>query len=118
MISDRTENRPLNPDAHVLPDFVIELDEDRKCVAASDSFCKILGYRRQDLMGKTLDEITVPRTNDIAVLCDLFKKSRYMHGIWVFRNRSKTAKIFMRYEAWLREDSRIECILELIGAGA
>jgi PAS domain S-box-containing protein len=118
MTSDSTPNELQRPNAHVAPDFVIELDVDRKCVAASDGFCKVLGYRRQDLVGKKLDDITVPRTNDIAVVCDLFQQSRYMHGIWVFRNRSKTAKIFMRYEARLREDSHVECNLELIGAGA
>lgn len=33
---------------------------DRQYVAVTDGVCKLLGYSRNDLIGKTIDEITAP----------------------------------------------------------
>ena len=104
--------------AHVLPDFIVSVDKNRKYLDVSDDFCKILGYSRGELIGKRFDEITAPGTNNIAVVFGLFLRIRYMHGIWIFLDRSRTTKILVRYEAWLLLDSRIECKMELLGAGA
>jgi PAS domain S-box-containing protein len=105
-------------DAKVLPDFTAQIDGQRKYVDVSDGFCKILGYTREELIGKRCDELTAPRTNNIPVIFELFRRNNYMHGIWVFIHRSRTTLILMRYEAWLGADSRIKCNMELLGAGA
>jgi PAS domain S-box-containing protein len=91
---------------------------ERRYTEVSSGFCKILGYGRQELIGKRVDEITAPHTNDIPVIFDLFLKNRYMHGIWIFLNRPGNTKILVRYEARLVSDVHIECTMELIGAGA
>jgi PAS domain S-box-containing protein len=103
--------------AHVQPDYSVVVNSDRKYTEVSDSFCELLGYRREELLGKRYDDFTAPRTNDIPVVLELFIKSGYMHGIWVFVHRSGT-KILVRYEAWIRRDGQYQGHMELLGAGA
>jgi PAS domain S-box-containing protein len=117
MSSHETTGDPHEFDAHVYPDYTVQVDMDRKYVDVSDAFCNVLGYSRKELIGKRFDEVTAPRTNDIPVVFELFLRNRYMHGIWILLNRSQTTRIIVRYEAWLREDRRIECNMELLGAG-
>jgi PAS domain S-box len=55
-------------DAHVFPDYTVQVDMNRKYVDASNSFCRVLGYSRKELIGERFDEVTAPRTNDIPVV--------------------------------------------------
>jgi PAS domain-containing protein len=41
----------------VAPTYTNVVDDDRRFVRVSDSFCELLGYRSQELIGKTFDEI-------------------------------------------------------------
>jgi len=118
MASAKTDDAVREFDAHVLPDYSAELDLNRRYLVVSDGLCKVLDYSREELIGKQLDEITAPRTNTIPVTFELFLRNHYMHGVWIFVNHSRNVKLFMRYEAWLRSDSRVEWNMELIGAGA
>jgi PAS domain S-box-containing protein len=109
--------RGCRPCAHVRPQYAVIVDADRRYTDVSDSFCKLLGYRREELIGKKYDEFTAPGTTDIAVVYELFANAGYMHGIWVLVNRSGT-HLLVRYEAWYRSDGLIEGQMELLGAGA
>jgi PAS domain S-box-containing protein len=117
--------KPISPDsqeisrldAHVEPTYTVVVNKERKYTDVSDSFCKLLGYAREELIGRRCDDFTAPRTNDISVVMDLFLKSGYMHGIWVFVHRRGT-KILVRYEVWLRADGQYQGHMELLGAGA
>jgi PAS domain S-box-containing protein len=105
------------PAAGVLPEYTALVDRNRKYVEVSDSFCKLLGYDRNELIGKKYDDLTAPRTNNIQTIFDLFMKSGYMHGIWILMHRRGT-RILVRYEAWIRPDGLTESQMELLGAGA
>jgi PAS domain S-box-containing protein len=109
--------RGSRPDAHVQPQYLVIVDANRRYVDVSESFCKLLGYQRQELIGKKYDEFTVPGTTDIPVVFELFVNAGYMHGIWVLAHRSGT-HLLVRYEAWQRSDGLIEGRMELLGAGA
>ena len=117
MSSHETTDNLHEFDAHVFSDYTVQVDMDRKFVEVSDAFCNVLGYSRKELIGRRLDEVTAPRTNDVPVVFELFVRNRYMHGIWILLNRSKTTRIIVRYEGWLRPNSRIDCNMELLGAG-
>jgi PAS domain S-box-containing protein len=101
----------------VLPEYTSLVNRNRKYVDVSDSFCKLLGYRREELIGRKCDDVTAPRTNDVQTVFELFLKSGYMHGIWILMHRRGT-RILVRYEAWQRPDGLIESQMELLGAGA
>jgi PAS domain S-box-containing protein len=103
--------------AHVERDYTVVVDSERRYTDVSDSFCTLLGYEREELIGKKYDDFTAPRTNDIPVVLDLFLKSGYMHGIWVFVHRRGT-KILVRYEGWVRPDGQYQGHMELLGTGA
>jgi PAS domain S-box-containing protein len=103
--------------ADVLPEYTSVTDRNRRFVEVSDSLCKLLGYQREELIGRKYDELTAPRTNDIPTIFSLFAKSGYMHGIWILVHRRGT-RILVRYESWLRPDGSAESQMELLGAGA
>jgi len=100
----------------VKPQYITVVDSDRKYVEVSDSFCQLVGYEREDLIGKRYDDLTAPDTNDIPTVFGLFQKLGYMHGLWMLVSREGT-RILVRYEAWLRPDSYIEGHMEVVGAG-
>jgi PAS domain S-box-containing protein len=100
----------------VEPQYVTVVDSDRKYVEVSDSFCQLVGYQREELIGKRYDDLTAPNTNDIPTVFGLFQKLGYMHGMWMLVSREGT-RILVRYESWLRPDSYIEGHMEVVGAG-
>lgn len=100
----------------VKPEFVTLVDTDRKFVEVSDSFCQLLGYRREELIGKPYDDVTAPNTNDIPTVFRLFMKQGYMHGLWLLASRRGT-RVLVRYESRIRPDSYIEGRMEVVGAG-
>jgi PAS domain S-box-containing protein len=100
----------------VKPEYTTVVDCDRRFVQVSDSFCRLMGYQRADLIGRQYDDLTAPGTNDIQTIFDLFSKLGYMHGLWMLESRNG-ARILVRYESWLRPDSLIEGNLEVVGAG-
>ena len=100
----------------VKPDYTTVVDCDRRYVEVSGGFCKLVGYQRQDLIGRQYDDLSAPNTNDIPVIFDLFMRLRYMHGLWMLVSRNG-ARILVRYESWLRPDALIQGNVEVIGAG-
>jgi PAS domain S-box-containing protein len=89
---------------------------DRRYIEVSDSFCKLVGYRREELIGRQSDDLTAPGTNDIQTVFRLFLKQGYMHGLWMLVHRTGT-RILVRYEAWIQPDHQIRSNMELVGAG-
>lgn len=100
----------------VEPQYVAVVNSDRRYVEVSDGFCQLLGYQREELVGKRYDDLTAPNTNDIPTVFGLFQKLGYMHGLWLLVSRQGT-RILVRYEARLRPDSYIEGHMEVVGAG-
>ena len=112
----KTLRQELEAPFEVEPQYVTVVDRDRKYVEVSDSFCQLVGYQREELIGKRYDDLTAPNTNDIPTVFGLFEKLGYMHGMWMLVSREGT-RILVRYEAWLRPDSSIEGHMEVVGAG-
>ena len=90
------------------------VDGDGRFVGVSESFCELLGYGSQELIGRTYDEITAPKTSDVPAIFRLFKRLGYMQGLWVFLHRTGK-RILIRYESRLRHDSFIETNIEVVG---
>lgn len=100
----------------VKPEYTTVVDRDRRYVQVSDSFCKLMGYQREELLGRQYDDLSAPGTNDIPTIFTLFTKLGYMHGMWMLVSRNG-ARILVRYESWQRPDSLIEGNMEVVGAG-
>lgn len=99
----------------IIPDsqYKTVVDLDRKYVDVSDGFCNLVGYKREELIGKRYDDLTASNTNDIPTIFELFTKSGYMHGLWMLVNRRGNS-ILVRYESWIRSDLKIEGRLETV----
>jgi PAS domain S-box-containing protein len=97
----------------VRADYTAVVDGDRRYVEVSDTFCQLLGYRREELIGKRFDDLTAPGTNDIPSVFRLFVSQGYMQGLWVLVSRTGTT-ILVRYESWVRSDCYIQGNMELV----
>lgn len=98
---------------HVAPEFTTLVGTDRRYIEVSDSFCQLLGYQQNELIGKTYDEVNVSGTNDIPTVFRLFIKNGYMHGLWMLVHRRGTP-ILVKYESWVRPDCQIQSNMELV----
>jgi PAS domain S-box-containing protein len=103
-------------EAIVADDYRTVIDMDRRYVYVSDDFCQLVGYTREELIGKRYDDLSAPETNDLRTVFNLFCQMEYMHGLWVLVARSG-ARILIRYESWLRPDRLIEAHMQLVAAG-
>ncbi len=76
----------LSPEhcATVQPDYIAVFNDRRKFVEVSPSFCKLLGYAENEIIGRPFEDFTVPRTNNIPFLVQMLIKNGYLQGIWVF----------------------------------
>jgi PAS domain-containing protein len=101
----------------VRPEYVTVINRRRRFVEVSPSFCKLLGYPEEEMLGKLYDDFTVLGTNHIPVTWNLFLKTGYLFGIWVFAHKGGT-KLFVRFEAFVRADGLYETHMELLAAGA
>ncbi len=106
----------LSDKRRVRREYVAVVNDDRNYVEVSDSFCQLVGYKREELLCKRYDELTAPNTNDILCVNRMLVRLGYMHGLWMLMSREGT-RILVRYEAWLRSDSLIESRMEVVGAG-
>ena len=99
--------------SHVAPEFTTVVGTDRRYIEVSDSFCQLLGYQRNELIGKTYDEVSASGTNDIPAVFRLFIKNGYMYGLWMLVHRRGTP-ILVKYESWVRPDCQIQSNMELV----
>jgi len=79
-------------------DCTTVVDKNRNYVEVSEKFCKLVGYKAEELIGTPYDHLTVPNTADIPTTYNLFTQFGYMHGLWMLAHRSGY-RIVIRYEA-------------------
>src|SRR5579884_4093987 len=101
--------------ADVRPQFTVTVSLDRKYTQVSDEFCRLLGRRREELIGHRYDEFTAPNTVDIESVHGVFLSTGYNHGLWLLVHRSGT-RILVRFDGQLRGDHVI-ARMELVGTG-
>jgi PAS domain-containing protein len=110
----KSPRQDLSPQFGVKREHITVVDTDRKYVEVSDSFCRLVGYQREEPLGKRYDELTAANTNDIPSIFGMFSKLGYMHGLWMLVSR-EGERILVRYESFLRPDSLIEGHMEVVG---
>ena len=110
-------NRVVTPGSsrgdHVEPIYTTVVDSDRKYVDVSESFCELVGYKKEELIGRRYDDLTALDTTDIQTTYALFDNLGYMHGLWMLVHRTGY-RILIKYEAWLRADANIQSNIEVV----
>ncbi len=90
----------------ITPPAVVEVDSERRYIAVSESACRLLGYTREELLGKTIDEISAPSGAHVRAMFDKFIDDHSMNGI--FALRKKTGEIiWIRFESSLKHGRSI-----------
>src|SRR5215467_2502804 len=56
----------------VQPQYISVVNAKQKFVEVSPSFCNLLGYSEEELLGRSFAEFTVPRTINIPIIWKLF----------------------------------------------
>lgn len=96
--------QPAQYDQHALKSpYLVFADSNRRLVEVTEEVCGLLGYKRDELLGKTVEEITVPDTAAVAELYDQFVKEAFQEGSYVLRHRNGHS-IPMRYRAHVFPD--------------
>jgi PAS domain S-box-containing protein len=114
-VDQSPQNNVRANSSQVASDYTTVVNTDRRYVEVSDSFCKLVGYQREELIGMQYDDLTAPHTNDIPTVFHLFIQQGHMHGLWMLVHRTGT-RILVRYESWTRPDNLIQSNMELVGA--
>jgi PAS domain S-box-containing protein len=109
----KSQQKEFFEGVHVAPTYTAVVDRDRKYVDVSESFCELVGYKPEELIGTRYDRITAHNSADIPMTHRLFFRLGYMHGLWMFVHRSGY-RILTRYEAWLRPDKNVQSNLEVV----
>jgi len=82
----------------VIPPAEVEVDAARRYVAANDAACELLGYSRQELLTKTIDDISFPSGAHVYPMYSQFVRDGSMRGIFALRRKSGEG-ILVRFES-------------------
>jgi PAS domain-containing protein len=64
------------------------VNSDRQWVSVTDAFASFLGYEQAEMIGKLVDDFTVPNSVDIEFVFDALFHLGEMDGLWAFRHCS------------------------------
>jgi PAS domain S-box-containing protein len=82
----------------VSPPAEVEIDAARRYVAVNDAACELLGFAREELLGKTIDDISFPSGAHVQAMHANFVRDGSMTGIFALRRKSGEA-IMVRFES-------------------
>ena len=99
----------MNPHFHPELDgeYVVYVDASRRYVTVTDGVCKLLGYSREELLGKTIEDITPPEArSDVADEFRQYLNDSVLSGEYILlaadgrRIRSTTPRLYSKTVAW------------------
>lgn len=96
--------------------FSVVLNIQGRFVKVSDAFCKLLGHRQSDLLGKMISDITVPDTFDLGRYLMKVQGCGQLQGLLMLAHFERT-RVLLRYEALVLSDLLIEVRLDPIVGG-
>ena len=82
----------------VSPPAEVEVDSSRRYIAVNDAACQLLGYTREELLSKTIDEISYPSGAHVRPMFTKFLEDGSMNGIFALRRKTGEA-IMVRFES-------------------
>ncbi len=85
-------------------EYVAFVDSSRRYVAVSEGVCRLLGYSREQLLGKTIDDITPPELrDDVSSEFRQYVKQSGLNGEYILQS-ADGRRIPIRYESKVFED--------------
>ena len=70
-------------------EYVVFADRERRWVEVSDGICRLLGYSRTELLGRTIDELAAPELKeDVPTRFENFVRDGFQQGTYALRHRT------------------------------
>jgi PAS domain S-box-containing protein len=70
-------------------EYIVFADRERRWVEVSDGVCKLLGYSRTELLGRTIDELAAPELKEsVPDHFESFMRDGFQRGSYALRHRS------------------------------
>lgn len=63
------------------------VDAERRYIAVTDEACMLLGYRREELLGKNIDDVTYPATADVPKQFEQYRHQGAQAGTFILQHR-------------------------------
>lgn len=93
-------------------EFVVFADSSRRYVDCSEAVCTLLGYPRDEMLSKTIEDVSY-NVNEVPHLFAQYLKTGAMEGEYVLRRRDKTP-VPIRFKAFVLKDGCNAAIWEPI----
>ncbi len=78
------------------------VDGDRRYLDCSDGVCNLLGYRRPEILSKSIDDLGYDKS-EVAALFETYLKNGLQQGDFILRHKTGRP-IYVKYHAWKFED--------------
>ncbi len=90
--------------------YVVFVDTQRRFVDCSDEVCELLGYRKDEVLAKTVDDLSY-MVADVPAVFDRFVRSGSLDGQYLLRHRSGRP-VLIRYSAYAFADGCLAAVWE------
>ena len=84
-------------------EIVAWVDRDRRYVHVTDGFLELIGYERDEVLGRLIDDFTYPGKADPKEVFLRYLDSKHMRGRYFLRHKSGS-KVAIEYEAGVLSD--------------
>jgi PAS domain S-box-containing protein len=98
-------SHPELTDEHVM--FV---NAQRRYTHVSDAVCHLLGYKRAELLGMSIDDVSLPPPSDVRTLFREYRDQRQQSGSFTLRHKSGRP-VPVRYQARVLADGCMVSVL-------
>ncbi len=105
--------QPRHTHPEVRGEYVACVNREHRYSEVTDGFCRLLGYSRAELLGVTVDDVTLPEIANVATLFREYLRDGTRQGTYTLRRRDGRP-IRIRYTAHLFPDGCTAATFELL----
>ena len=84
-------------------DLVAYVDTARRYLYVTEGVCELLGYSCDEIIGRCIEDVTMPMTADTKRLFDLYLQERGQQGTYILRHKNGHP-VPIRYRAHVLQD--------------
>jgi PAS domain S-box-containing protein len=104
--SGATKDGCAMPMIGLLPPAVVEVDANRRYIAANQIACELLGYDLDELLKMRIDDISAPSGAHVPPMFERYRDDGMMHGSFALLNKAGQT-VWILFEAGIRPTGRM-----------
>jgi PAS domain S-box-containing protein len=90
----------------LLPPAVVEVDANRRYIAANPVACELLGYDLDELLKMRIDDVSAPSGAHVPSMFERYRDDGVMHGSFALLNKAGQT-VWILFEAEIRPRGRM-----------